>query len=110
MTYQIGNKMKMFSKFKNWSDVARCRTMDVSFIFTPIYSLGNLVGRIVATVVLTISGVILPDAIVDTVGLLTIVTLLLILSDMARKFAWSVVYLCWGLIVMKIGLLMLNSK
>jgi hypothetical protein len=84
--------------------------MDISFIFIPIYSLGNLVGGIVATVVLAISGVTLPDTIVNNVGLLTMATLLLLLAGVARKFAWSIVTLCWGLVIMKIGLLMFNGK
>lgn len=79
------------------------------FIYTPIYSLGNLVGRLVAAVVLMISGVELPGAIIDTVGLLTIVSLLLILVNIAKKVAWGIVTICWALIMIKIGLLMLGK-
>lgn len=79
------------------------------FIYTPIYSLGNLVGRLVAAMVLMASGVVLPNAIIDTVGLLTIVTLLLILVNLAKKVAWGVVTICWALIMIKIGLLMLGK-
>ena len=83
--------------------------MDILFLYTPIYSLGNLVGRIVATLVLMTSGVILPDAIIDTVGLLTMITLLLILVNMAKKVVWGIVTICWALIMIKIGLLMLGK-
>jgi hypothetical protein len=79
------------------------------FVYTPIYSLGNLVGRLVAVAVLMTSGVVLPDAIIDTVGLLTIVTLLLMLVSTVKKIAWGVVTICWGLIMIKIGLLMLGK-
>lgn len=78
------------------------------FIYTPIYSLGNLVGRIVAAVALMVSGTMLSNRIIETVGLLTIVTLFLLLVNMARKIAWGIVTICWALLMMKIGLLMLG--
>jgi hypothetical protein len=78
------------------------------FVYTPIYSIGNLVGRLVAAAVLISSGTVLPDAIIDTVGLLTIVTLLLMLVRTAKKIAWGIVTICWALIMIKIGLLMLG--
>lgn len=79
------------------------------FIYTPIYSLGNLVGRIVAAIVQMISGAVLPDAIINTVGLLTMVSLLLVLVNIAKKIAWGIVTICWALIMIKIGLLMLGK-
>ena len=78
------------------------------FIYTPIYSLGNLVGRLVAAVALMVSGTMLSNRIIETVGLLTIVTLFLLLVNMARKIAWGIVTICWALLMMKIGLLMLG--
>lgn len=84
--------------------------MEISFIFTPIYSIGNLVGRMVAVIVLIISGVVLPDTIVNTVGLLTIVTLLLVLVNIAKKITWGIVTICWALVMIKIGLLMLDNQ
>jgi len=89
--------------------LGRCITMGISFVFTPIYSIGNLVGRIVAAAVMIVSGVVLPDEIIDTVGLLTMVTLLLILLNMAKKVTWGIVTICWALIMIKIGLLMLGK-
>lgn len=83
--------------------------MDISFIFTPIYSIGNIVGRMVAAVIMIISGIALPDAIIDTVGLLTMVTVLLILVNIAKKIAWGIVTICWALLMIKIGLLMLGN-
>lgn len=81
-----------------------------SFLYTPIYSLGNLVGRIVAAAVLMMSGVILPEAIIDAVGLLTIVSLLLVLVSIAKKLTWGIVTICWALLMIKIGLLMLGKS
>ena len=56
------------------------------------------------------SGVVLPDAIIDTVGLLTIVSLLLVLVSITKKIAWGIVTICWALIMIKIGLLMLGKS
>lgn len=81
----------------------------MDFIFTPIYSIGNLVGRMVAAVVMMISGIALPGTVIDTVGLLTIVTILLVLVNIAKKIAWGIVTICWALIMIKIGLLMLGK-
>jgi hypothetical protein len=81
----------------------------MDFIFTPIYSIGNLVGRMVAAVVMMISGITLPGTVIDTVGLLTIVTMLLVLVGIAKKIAWGIVTICWALIMMKIGLSMLGK-
>jgi hypothetical protein len=81
----------------------------MDFIFTPIYSIGNLVGNMVAAVVMMISGVTLPGTVIGTVGLLTIVTILLVLVNIAKKIAWGIVTICWALIMIKIGLLMLGK-
>ncbi len=84
--------------------------MDLSFVFTLIYSIGHLVGTIVAKAAMMTSGVMLPDAIIETVGLLTIVTLLLMLSNISRKLTWYIVTICWALIIMRIGLLMYDNQ
>ncbi len=83
--------------------------MDLSFVFTPIYSIGHFVGLVVAKVVLTTSGVTLPGAIIDNVGLLTIVTILLMLANATRKVTWWIVTICWALVIIRIGLLMSNN-
>ena len=59
--------------------------------------------------VMTTSGVVLPYEIIDTVGLMTIVTLLIVLAEKAKKVAWGIVTICWALIMIKIGLLMLGK-
>lgn len=83
--------------------------MDTSFMFTPIYSIGNLVAKMVAQVIMTTSGVMLPDSVVNTFGMLTMVTLSLVLVSMAKKITWNIVTICWALMMIKIGLLMLDN-
>ncbi len=83
--------------------------MDTSFMFIPMYSIGNLVAGIIAYVILIISGVVLPDSVINTLGLLTMVTLSLILVDIAKKVTWNIITICWALIMIKVGLLTLGN-
>lgn len=81
--------------------------MDMStFVFSPIYAIGHSVGMIVALLVQMVSGVVLPDTIIDTIGFLAIMTMLLLLADKAKKLTWSLVTICWALLIIKIGMLM----
>lgn len=80
-----------------------------SAIFSPLYIVGHIVGTIVVKIVQILSGVVLPDILVDTIGLLTIVTMLLILVEVAKKMAWGIVTICWGLILYRIGMLMMEK-
>ncbi len=83
--------------------------MEIStIIFSPIYVIGHTVGVIVATLIQMLSGVILPDTTVDTIGLLAIVTVLLSLAEIAKKLAWGIVTICWALVMIKIGILIVE--
>ena len=85
-------------------------TVDITtFIYSPIYIIGHWVGLIVATVVQMFSGVVLPNTIIDTVGLLTIATILLTLAEIAKKIAWGIVTICWALVIIRIGMLTYTS-
>lgn len=78
-------------------------------IFSSIYTVGHIIGTIVVKIIQILSGVILPDIVVDTIGLLTMVTILLILAEVAKKMAWGIVTICWGLIIFRIGWLMMGK-
>ena len=82
---------------------------DVQTIFTPIYSIGHLIGEIVAKLVQGTSGVFLPVVIIDNIGLLTVMTVLLILVDITKKITWGILTICWALIIMRIGMLMVGN-
>ena len=85
-------------------------TIDIwAFIYSPIYYVGHFIGAIVIKLIQIISGIILPDVIGDTVGLLTIVTILLTLVEIARKITWGILTICWALILIRVGLLMMGS-
>ena len=80
-----------------------------AIIYSPIYTIGHWVGEIVAIIVQTVSGVVLTGIIIDTVGLLTILTVILVLAEIAKKIAWGIVTICWALIIMRIGMLMIGK-
>ena len=80
-----------------------------AIIYSPIYTIGHWVGEIVAIIVQTVSGVVLTGIVIDTVGLLTILTVILVLAEIAKKIAWGIVTICWALIIMRIGMLMIGK-
>ena len=80
-----------------------------TIVYSPIYSIGHWVGEIVAILVQTISGVTLTGTIIDTVGLLTVLTVILVLAEIAKKIAWGIVTICWALIMIRIGMLMIGK-
>ena len=80
-----------------------------AIIYSPIYTIRHWVGEIVSIIVQTVSGVVLTGIIIDTVGLLTILTVILVLAEIAKKIAWGIVTICWALIIMRIGMLMIGK-
>lgn len=84
--------------------------MDImNFVFSPVYTIGHLVGTIVAVLIQFLSGVVLSDTIIDTIGLLTMMTVILALADIAKKIAWGIVTICWALVIMRIGMLAMGN-
>lgn len=82
-------------------------TIDIStVIFTPIYTAGHWIGGIVAKLIQMTSGTVLPDAMIDTIGILTMMTILLSIADIAKKMARGIVVICWALAIIRIGMLM----
>lgn len=82
-------------------------TTDIStFIFAPIYTIGHWIGGIVAELIQMVSGTVLPNSIIDTIGLLTMMTILLSIAEIAKKMARGIVIICWALVIIRIGMLM----
>jgi len=80
-----------------------------SIIFSPIYMIGHWIGSIIAWVVKGTYGVVLPNIIIDTVGLLAMITVLLILAGRSSKLAWGILTIGWALIIMRIGMLTMGN-
>lgn len=74
-----------------------------------IYTIGHLIAEKVVQIIQAISGVIIPPTIVDTIGLLIVLTIFLSLADIAKKIAWTIVVLGWILIILRIVLLMIGT-
>ena len=51
------------------------------------------------------SGVILPNAITDTIGMLVMLTIFLAAVDIAKKVVWTIVTIGWILILIRIFML-----
>lgn len=74
-----------------------------------IYTIGHLIAEKVVLIIQTASGVIIPPTIVDTIGLLIVLTIFLSLADIAKKIVWTIVVLGWILIILRIVLLMIGT-
>ena len=81
----------------------------LTVMMTFIYTIGHLIAEKVVLIIQAISGVIIPPTIVDTVGLLIVLTIFLSLADIAKKIVWTIVVLGWILIILRIVLLMIGT-
>ena len=81
----------------------------LTVMMTFIYTIGHLIAEKVVLIIQTTSGVIIPSTIVDTIGLLIVLTIFLSLVDIAKKIVWAIVVLGWILIILRIVLLMIGT-
>ncbi|MBU4453570.1 MAG: hypothetical protein KJ929_00575 [Euryarchaeota archaeon] len=73
-----------------------------------IYTISHWLGEIIVGFIQSISGVAIPQTIVDAIGLLVILTIFLALADVAKKAIWIIVAVGWVLIVLRIAILMIG--
>lgn len=73
-----------------------------------IYTIGHWIGGKIVGLIQYISGVIIPPAIVDAIGMLVILTIFLGLAEVAKKAIWIVVAIGWALIILRIAMLMVG--
>lgn len=65
-------------------------TVDVlTLVMTFIYTIGHWIAEKVVWIIVAITGVDIPPTIVDTIGLLIVLTIFLSLADIAKKIVWS---------------------
>ena len=81
----------------------------LTVMMTFIYTIGHLIAEKVVLIIQTTSGVVIPPTIVDTIGLLIVLTIFLSLADIAKKIVWAIVVLGWILIILRIVLLMIGT-
>jgi hypothetical protein len=85
-------------------------TIDTAnIVFSPIYTIGHYIGMTIVDLIKILSGVTLPNIIVDTIGLLVMMTMILVLSNKTKKIAWGIVTICWALVIMRIGMLTMGN-
>ena len=72
------------------------------------YTIGHWIGEKIVELIQFISGIILPQSIVDAVGMLVILTIFLAIAEVAKKAIWIVVALGWVFIVIRILMLMIG--
>jgi hypothetical protein len=73
-----------------------------------IYTIGHWFGGKIVGFIQSISGVAIPVTIVDTIGLLVILTIFLAIAEVAKKAIWVIVAVGWVLIVLRIAILMIG--
>jgi len=73
-----------------------------------IYTIGHWIGEKIVGLIQYISGVIIPPSIVDAIGMLVILTIFLGIAEVAKKAIWIVVAVGWGLIIVRIAILMVG--
>ncbi len=72
-----------------------------------IYTIGHWIGEKIVGLIQSVSGVIIPQSIVDAIGMLVILTIFLGIAEVAKKAIWIVVAIGWLLIIVRILILMM---
>ena len=73
-----------------------------------IYTIGHWIGQKIVELIQFISGVLLPQSIVDAIGMLVVLTIFLAIAEVAKKAIWIVVALGWVFIIIRILMLMIG--
>lgn len=75
-----------------------------------IYTLAHWVGGLIVAMVENIVPLQTPEQLVDPIGYLTLLTVLLLISQIAKKLVWGVVVVGWVLIGIRIVLEILEKQ
>jgi hypothetical protein len=73
-----------------------------------IYTIGHWIGEKIVGLIQSVAGIIIPQTIVDAIGMLVILTIFLAIAEVAKKAIWIVVAIGWVLIIVRILMLMLG--
>lgn len=79
----------------------------LEFLYTISRWIGELIVNLVQFIVPNIT---IPASLVDAIGILAILTIFLVISDIAKRLAWIVVAVGWILIVVRIVLIVTQSS
>ena len=73
-----------------------------------IYTIGHWIGEKIVGLIQSVAGIIIPQSIVDAIGMLVILTIFLGIAEVAKKAIWIVVAIGWVLILVRILILMIG--
>ncbi len=73
-----------------------------------IYTIGHWIGEKIVYLLQSLTGVAIPVAIVDAIGVLVILTISLAIAEVAKKAIWVIVVVGWVLIILRIAMLMIG--
>ncbi|MCZ7380592.1 MAG: hypothetical protein O8C64_03330 [Candidatus Methanoperedens sp.] len=73
-----------------------------------IYTIGHWIGEKIVGLIQSVAGIIIPQSIVDAIGMLVILTIFLAIAEVAKKAIWIVVAVGWVLIIVRIAILMIG--
>jgi hypothetical protein len=73
-----------------------------------IYASGHWIGAKIVELIQYISGVTIPPSIVDVIGMLVILTIFLVIAEVAKKAIWIIVAIGWIFIIIRILMLMIH--
>lgn len=73
-----------------------------------IYTIGHWLGEKIVGLIQSVSGVVIPQTIVDAIGLLVILTIFLAIAEVAKRAIWIIVAVGWVLIIVRIAMLMIG--
>ena len=75
-----------------------------------IHTIASWIGGLIATVIHSIlPSVTIPDDLVQAIGLMAILTIFLLIMQIAKKLTWIVVVVGWMLIMARIVIIMLKG-
>jgi len=76
---------------------------------TFLYSIAHWAGELISRLVEAVVGYKLPADLIDPLGFLILLTLFLVVAEVAKRIAWLVVVVGWALIVVRIVIEVLGS-
>lgn len=75
-----------------------------------LHTIASWIGGLIATVIHSIlPSVTIPDDLVQAIGLMAILTIFLLIMQIAKKLTWIVVVVGWVLIVVRIVIIMIRG-
>jgi len=75
-----------------------------------LYTLSDLLGQFVLYLVNLMVPADIPDRLVQPIGFLCLITIFLLMAEIAKKIAWIVLVVGWVLIAAQIGLIWLEAS